>query len=87
MSTINKLISKMVTTPLDFKESDLDKVMSYFDYTKFTASGSGIKYVNYTTSSTINFHRPHGDRNSIRPSTLRDIVRELKNDGRILNIT
>lgn len=83
MSQINKLISRMVTAPSDFRESDLDKVMAYFQYEKQTARGSGIKYVNYSTSSTISFHRPHSGSGNIKVATIKDVVCELKRTGGI----
>lgn len=83
MSRINKLIDRLAMVPMDFKESELDKVMAYFRYTKLMTNGSGIKYVSENARSTINFHHPHGKVSAIKPCTIRDILRELRKDGKL----
>ena len=85
MSKINKLIDRMITIPNDFREADLDKVMSYFQYVKTMANGSGIKYYCAETNSLINFHHPHSGKSGIiKPCTIKDVVLELKTNGKIL---
>lgn len=84
MSQMNKLISRMVTAPSDFREADLDRVMAYFRYTKQTVRGSGIKYVCAEANSMINFHRPHsGGKANIKVATIKDVVSELRRTGKI----
>ena len=85
MSKINKLIDKLATIPTDFKETELDKVMAYFRYTKLFTSGSGVKYVSKNDRSTINFHHPHGKVSAIKPCTIRDILCELRKEGKLAN--
>ena len=88
LSQINKLISRMVTAPSDFREADLDRVMAYFRYVKQTASGSGIKYVCAEANSMVNFHRPHsGGKANIKVATIKDVVSELKRAGKIPCVT
>ena len=84
LSQMNKLIDRMVTIPNDFSESELDRVMAYFRYTKQTARGSGIKYVSMETSSMINFHRPHSSgKANVRIATIKDVVSELRRTGKL----
>lgn len=86
MSTINKLINRMVMVPNDFRETDLDRVMTYFRYEKQMAGGSGIKYICSETGSMINFHHPHskGRANIIKPCTIKDVISELKREGKLV---
>lgn len=83
MSTINKLIDRMVRVPKDFDEADLDRVLCHFDYCRITSRGSGVKYI--SSDSTIQFHSPHrqNGKNVVKPCVLLDVIGELKRNGKL----
>ena len=86
MSTIDKLIERMLTKPKDFDEADLDKVLAHFHYRKRNAKsgGSGLKYVR-EDGSILNFHSPHSPKGekSLKEYVVKDTIDELKKRGLI----
>ncbi len=85
MSTIEKLIKRMLTRPKDFEESELDRVFKHFHYRKLTDGGSGLKYINDDDKSMINFHSPHKEnaQKAIKDYVLKKAIEELKRKGKI----
>ena len=84
MSTIEKLIKKMLTCPKDFREADLDRVMKHFGHMRINAKGgSGIKYYRDSDNSQINFHLPHkfSSERSLPRYVLEQAIDELKRKG------
>lgn len=86
MSTIEKLLKKMMTIPKDFTEADCDRIMAHFHYRKFNArgGGSGLKYV-HESGNLVDFHSPHkknGEHN-IKTYVIRTMIDELKARGYI----
>ncbi len=83
MSTIEKLIERMLTRPRDFEVSELDRIFKHFGYKRYNAKGSGIKYVR-PDGRLINFHSPHGTiEHSVKRYVLDEAIDELKKWGHI----
>ena len=85
MSTIEKLIKRMLTIPKDFESSELDRIMNHFGYQRFSGKGSGLKYYRESDKSMINFHLPHGanSENALKAYVIRQAIDELKKRGDI----
>ena len=86
MSTIEKLIKRMMTIPKDFTEADCDRIMAHFHYRKFKArgGGSGLKYI-HESGNLVDFHSSHKENgeHSIKTYIIRKMIKELKERGYI----
>lgn len=64
MARIDTLLDKLCAkpTPADFRFSDLQKVMSHFNYSmsnKGATSGSRVRFYNPDTGGSLMLHKPH----------------------------
>ena len=86
MSTIEKLIKRMLTIPKDFRIADCDRIMAHFGYRKVNArgGGSGLKYVR-SDGSLVDFHGAHKEdgEKALKVYVIKLIIDELKKRGHI----
>jgi predicted RNA binding protein YcfA (HicA-like mRNA interferase family) len=80
MSKYEKLIARLLSLPKDFTFIELTTVLKRlgFDVSHLGAtSGSRVAFINKETGDIIRIHKPH-PKNVIGPSTLKDVVTQLK---------
>jgi hypothetical protein len=82
MSKHEKTLKRLVTVPKDFTWSELVALMTALSYDLKKAGGSGRKFVDRTTGSTLFIHEPHPAR-VLKPYQVRDVIHHLKKDGHL----
>ena len=87
MSKIETLLDKLCAkpTPVDFRYSDLRKVMVHFGYlesNKGATSGSRVKFYHPETKAAIMLHKPHSGDEMVKAS-VDSVVTFLKEHGHI----
>ena len=84
MSQIEKLIQRMLEVPNDFSPEELSKVMKHFGHMPDNCGGGSIiKYYRKSDGSQINFHLPHGNKNTLPRYVIKQAIDELKKRGDI----
>lgn len=81
MSTIKKLIERLLSLPKDFHYDEAKRVLEYFGFeerTKGKTSGSRVEFV--MGDNSIMMHKPHpsGELKSYQLKQLINVLKELK---------
>ena len=82
MGTKEKLIERFKRQPKDFTFDEMVKLLIGFGYSisnKGKTSGSRIRFINKTTMSVIELHRPHPS-NVVNEGVMKDVYNKLKNN-------
>ena len=84
MTQYDKLLSRFLSLPKDFKIDELNTLMSKLGFrisNRGKTSGSAIAYIN-EKKHIIRIHRPHPSK-IVKLSALKDILNNLKENGYI----
>lgn len=82
MSTIDKLIERLIKKPHDFSYQELKRVLKSFGYLEKQASGSRVIFYNDQLDHAIKLHRPH-PRPQLKRYQLELVINELKHKNLI----
>ena len=85
MSQEEKLITRLLSKPVDFTYDELRKLLGKLGYEERQSgktSGSRVAFYNKETAHIIRFHKPHPN-NVLKQYQMQQIIEELKNRGLI----
>ena len=85
MSREEKLITRLLSKPVDFTYDELRKLLGRLGYEETQSgktSGSRVAFYNEKTAHIIRLHKPHPN-NVLKQYQLQQIIDELKNRGLI----
>ncbi len=77
MTKFEKLISRLLTRPKDFKYSELKRMLSGFGYIELQGSGSRVVFFNEKLKHNIKLHNPHPE-NILKTYQVDLVLNELK---------
>jgi len=77
MTKFEKLVSRFLTKPKDFKYSELKRMLIGFGYIELQGSGSRAVFFNEKLKHNIKLHRPHPE-NILRAYQVDLVLNELK---------
>jgi hypothetical protein len=77
MTKFEKLISRFLTRPKDFKYIELKRMLSGFGYIELQGSGSRVVFFNKKLKHNIKLHRPHPG-NILKTYQVDLVLNELK---------
>jgi len=80
MSTKEKLIKRLLSLPKDFTFNELKNLLCGLGFimsNKGKTSGSRVRFQNSERKIVIDIHKPHNSGDSIRETTLKNIVNAL----------
>ncbi|MDE6597607.1 MAG: type II toxin-antitoxin system HicA family toxin [Clostridia bacterium] len=83
MSTIEKLIQRVLSVPSDLSYDELKNFLSYYNFiedTKGKTSGSRVRFMRQHDSALILLHKPHPS-NIVGRKTIRAVIENLKERG------
>ena len=82
MGSKEKLIERFKRQPKDFTFDEMVQLLIEFGYSisnKGKTSGSRIRFINKTTMSVIDLHRPYPS-NVVNEGVMKDVYTKLKNN-------
>lgn len=77
MAKQQKLISRILERPKDFRWSDL---LASLDYIELQGRGSRVKFYNKTLDSLIQLHKPHPSK-ILKPYVIREVIDKLQTEN------
>mgnify|MGYP005865110577 CR=1 FL=1 len=77
MTKFEKLISRFLTRPKDFKYSELKRMLSGFGYVELQGSGSRVVFFNDKIKHSIKLHKPYPE-NLLKTYQVDLVLNELK---------
>ena len=79
MSRIDKLLSKVFTSPGNIKWAELERLLAHYGYEKKEGNGSRVKF-HSAQYGLIILHKPHPG-NIVDTAAIKDIVAKFEENG------